>query len=527
MSTRPNVVVVLADDLGYSDLGCYGGEIETPNLDRLGRAGVRLGSFYNTARCSPSRASLLTGRDPHETGIGILTENDAPTGYPGTMSRDFATMAEHFKAAGYSTCLSGKWHLANDISSPNDAWPTRRGFDEFYGILMGADHYFHPLDLRRGEEKLESPTDGYYFTDAVSEHASDWVAGRGEDDPFFLYLAFTAPHWPLHAHPEDMERYAGVYERGWDRLRAERLERLQAEGLVGDEARLSERDPSQPAWDEVEETTWEASRMAAYAAMVTAMDRGIGRVLDTIEARGELDDTIVVFLADNGGCAETPGEAAKFRFRNRTELPDGRSIRIGNTHDIPPGGPDTWTAYGPAWANLSNSPFRLYKRWTHEGGIASPFVVHWPAGGLADGSVVHRPFQLTDVLPTLLEAGGLPSAGGRGVSMLDTLRGGTAGADHTLFWEHIGNCAVREGDWKLVREAEQPWELYDLATDRSELDDLAAEHPERVEALAAAWQEWADGAGVLPWPVHQSPWDPETDLHRHRPTVREHEEATR
>ncbi|MBR7742687.1 arylsulfatase [Phycicoccus sp. BSK3Z-2] len=516
MTDRPNVLLVLADDLGYSDIGCYGGEIETPNLDRLGRAGVRCSSFYNTARCSPSRASLLTGRDPHETGIGILTENDAPTGYPGTMSREWPTLAEHFKDAGYATCLSGKWHLSNDVKEANDSWPTRRGFDEFYGILMGADHYFHPVGLFHNEEKLPSPEEpGYYFTDAVSDHASEWVAGRDEDDPFFLYLAYTAPHWPLHASPEDMERYDGVYEEGWDALRAARLERLREEGLLGESARLSERDLSQPAWDEVTETSWEASRMAAYAAMVTAMDRGIGRILDTLEARGELENTIVVFLADNGGCAEIPGGAAKFRARNRVEMPDGRPVRVENTPDVPPGGPDTWCAYGPAWANLSNSPFRLYKRWTHEGGIASPFVVHWPAGGLAEGAVVDTPFQLTDVMPTFLEAAGLPRNDGRGSSMLETLRGGEGPAAHTLYWEHIGNCAVREGDWKLVREAERPWELYDLGTDRSELDDLAPAHPERVEAMAAAWQEWADGVGVLPWPAYQAPWDPETDRHQH------------
>ena len=511
---RPNVIVILADDLGFSDLGCFGGEIATPNLDRLGRAGVRHSAFYNTARCSPSRASLLTGRDPHETGIGILTEDDrAVGGYPGTISDRWPTMAEHLKAAGYQTCLSGKWHLSSDTTTPNDSWPTRRGFDEFYGILMGADHYFHPIGLYHNEEKLPSPAgDGYYLTDAVSEHARRWISQRSDRSPYFLYLAYTAPHWPLHAPEADIARYSGVYEQGWDVLRARRRQRLLDEQLLNESAALSERDPNQPAWSVAPDQEWEARRMAVYAAMVTAMDRGIGAVLDAVEARGELDRTMVIFLSDNGGCAEVlpPGGRPLFRTRQRTETVDGAPMRIGSTPDIWPGGPDTYTSYGQAWANLSNSPFRLYKRWVHEGGIATPFIASWPDGGLANGTVVDQPFQLTDILPTVLAAAQSPPADGRGISMLDAWRGRAGPADHVLYWEHIGNCAIRDHGWKLVREAGQDWELYRIDTDRTELNDLVAEHPRRAGELTGRWLRWAESVGVLPWPPaptapHQPP----------------------
>ncbi|MFD8531113.1 arylsulfatase [Streptosporangium canum] len=502
--TEPNIIVILADDLGFSDLGCYGGEISTPNLDRLGRSGVRLSQFYNTARCSPSRASLLTGRDPHETGIGILTEDDRPHGYPGTMSAVHPTMAERFQAAGYATCLSGKWHLSSDTRTPNNSWPTRRGFDEFYGILPGADDYFHPRNLTHGEQRQPVPTDDYYFTDAISDHAANWV--REQSRPFFLYLAYTAPHWPLHAREEDIAEYADVYTEGWDALREKRMERIRAEGLLDPDVRMSEPHNGVPPWSDAAHPEWEARRMSVYAAQVTAMDRGIGRVLDALAEGGKLHDTLVLFLADNGGCAEDlpPDGSPRFRQRQPTIQLNGEPMKIGNTSDISPGDASTFASYGPCWSTLSNTPFRYHKRWTHEGGIASPFIAHWPGGLLADGSVRHHPFQLTDILPTVLDAAGVPAPEGRGISMLPALRGGPESEPHRLYWEHIGNGAIRDGDWKLVRTAEGCWELYDLSVDRTELDDRAGADPERVAALAQAWQEWADRVGVLPWPAWRS-----------------------
>ncbi|MFI5610331.1 arylsulfatase [Amycolatopsis sp. NPDC051903] len=497
-----NVVLILADDLGFSDLGCYGGEIDTPHLDRLGRGGVRMSAFYNTARCSPSRASLLTGRHPHETGVGILNDDQRPWGYAGSLDPAVPTVAELFREAGYATCLSGKWHLSAQTDVPDETWPTRRGFDEFHGILGGAGDYFHPRALYSGEQRQPIPGAGYYFTDAVGRHAADFVARQaGAGKPFFLYLAFTAPHWPLHAPEEDVRGYEGRYDEGWDTLRQRRFKRLAAEGLVGDDAVLSPRDAREPAWADAAHREWQARRMSVYAAQVTAMDRAIGHVLSTVEEAGVADDTLVVFLSDNGASAEDlpPFDAPKFRERQPSHTVDGAPMRIGNEPAIAPGGADTFASYGRAWANLSNTPFRLYKRWVHEGGIATPLLVSWPAGGLANGTVAHAPHQLTDVLPTLLDAAGLEVPAGPGTSMLPEWRGEPADDGHTLFWEHIGNAAARRGRWKIVREAGGPWELYDLAEDRAELHDLAAGWPALVAELAAAWQRWAEEVGVIPW----------------------------
>lgn len=500
--TRPHIVIVLADDLGYSDLGCFGGEIPTPRLDELARRGVRLTQFYNTARCSPSRASLLTGRHPHETGIGILTDDGRPLGYPGSLSPDVPTIAEHLKAEGYATCLAGKWHLSADVQTPNATWPTRRGFDEFYGILAGAGDYFSPRGLYDGEEKQPVPDpEDYYFTDAVTDRAVDFVARSARSgEPFFLYLAYTAPHWPLHAPEEAIAGHEQRYRAGWDRLRAARLAKARAEGVLGDEAGLSERDPADTPWEEAADPDWEARRMAVYAAQVEIMDRGIGRVLDQLEADGVAEDTLVIFLSDNGGCAEDmpPADAPHFLARQPQTTADGRPMRIGNDPAIRPGAPDTYSSYGHAWANLSNTPFRKFKRWTHEGGIATPFVASWPAGGLAGGSIVRAPFQLTDILPTVLDAVGAAPETAPGTSLLPAARGERS-PGHALYWEHIGNAAVRDGDWKAVREAEAPWELYDLSVDRSELHDLAGEHPDVLDRLVADWQAWAERVGVIPW----------------------------
>lgn len=496
---HPNVLVILADDLGYSDIGCYGGEIDTPNLDRLGRGGVRASAFYNTARCSPSRASLLTGLHPHQAGIGILTEPLAPYGgYPGSLNPAALTIAERLRTAGYATCLSGKWHLTSNTQEPGDAWPTRRGFDEFYGIIPGADSYFHPQNLWHNESRLPVPDKDFYLTDALSEHAARFI-GFHTDRPFFVYLSYTAPHWPLHAAEEDVERYVERYLTGWDELRAARHDRLRREGLLGEDDSLSERDPTRPAWTVVEHKEWEARRMATYAAMVERMDAGIGRVLQAVERTGRAEQTLVIFLSDNGASAEDlpPSISPHFFKRQPSHTPSGEPMAIGNEPDIPSGPPNTYTSYGRSWANLSNAPFRLYKRWVHEGGIATPLIVSWPAGELADGGTMHVPFQLTDIVPTLAEATGIGEAGS-GISMLPALRG-DATTDHPLFWEHVGNAAMRDGCWKLVREADRPWELYDLTTDRAEARDLAAQYPDVVRRMETAWQTWAKEVGVIPW----------------------------
>ncbi|MET0683407.1 MAG: arylsulfatase [Casimicrobiaceae bacterium] len=516
---RPNVVLVLVDDMGFSDIGCYGGEIHTPNIDRLARAGVRFSQFYNTARCSPSRASLLTGLHPHQTGIGILTNDDRPRGYPGTINERCVTLAEVLKAAGYATCLSGKWHLASEMRTPNAAWPTRRGFDRFFGTLTGCGSFFQPGTLTRGEENVEHEAldPDFYYTDAITEAASAFIrdtrAAR-PGQPFFLYVAYTAPHWPLHSREEDVAKYRGTFDAGWDVLRERRMQRLRELGILDDSAALSQRDERQPAWNDAEYKEWQVRRMEVYAAQIDRMDRGVGRILATLEQGAALNDTLVIFLSDNGASDEVLPLVKLERFKERSDIlrvrtRDGREVRVGNEPAVVPGGEDTYASYGRAWANLSNTPFRYYKRWVHEGGIATPFIVHWPAGRLSQGQVVRAPFQLTDVMPTILEATGAayPSRfNGHGItplegrSLLPALRGKTP-PDGTLYWEHTGNAAIRRGQWKLVRDYPQPWELYDLSKDRSELRDLAARHPDLVAELAGEWQVWADRVGVLPWEV--------------------------
>lgn len=505
---RPNIVVIVADDLGFSDLGCFGGEIRTPVLDTLGTSGVRLSQFYNTARCSPSRASLLTGLHPHQTGIGVLTRPDLPHGYAGTLDPQCVTVAERLRDAGWRTWMIGKWHLAADVTTPNESWPTRKGFDRFFGTLAGCGSYFDPQTLTRGEQPaLDAELNAdFYYTDALSDEAVSWIEGLGDDEderPFFLYLAYTAPHWPLHAPPELIDSYSGVFAEGWDVLRARRMERLVEQGILPAGTTLSERDPLEPAWNDAEHPRWEASRMQVYAAQVESMDRGIGRIVSALERAGVRDNTLIVFVSDNGASAEELpiGDAETFIHKDRAmrePTRDGSQVRVGNSPHIEPGAEDTYASYGAAWANLSNTPLRRYKRWVHEGGISAPLIAHWPDGALDAGAIVTAPFQLVDVVPTLLEAAGVERLESEGRSMLPALRGDSV-PDATLYWEHIGNAAVRHGRWKLVRDHPGPWELYDIQEDRAELRDLAAENPGLVHRLVEEWQRWADRVGVLSW----------------------------
>ncbi len=518
MAKRPNVLLILADDMGFSDIGCYGSEIETPNIDRLAAAGVRFSQFYNTARCSPSRASLLTGLHPHQTGIGILTKDDRPHGYPGSLNDRCVTVAEILSAAGYATSLVGKWHLASNIRLANDAWPTRRGFDHFYGTLAGSCSYFQPASLTRGEQNVEAEAtaqSNYYYTDAISKEACTFVREKSQlNQPFFMYVAYTAPHWPLQASEEAIAQYRGRYDEGWDVLRERRMQRLRESGLLADAVQECERDPEEPAWEDAEHKAWEARRMEVYAAQLHRMDKGIGNILDTLEETGQLENTLVLFMSDNGACAEVlplDGSAEAFKKRRpdleRLKPRNGSDLQVGNEPAIIPGPEDTYASYGRAWANLSNTPFRLYKRWTHEGGISTPLIVHWPAGTLNNGSIVRAPFQLTDVLPTILEATQVPfpeKDSDRGIpqcegsSFLSVLRGSKA-VEHALFWEHTGNAAIRRGRWKLVREYPSPWELYDMDTDRAEKENLAGANPDIVSELVAQWEAWANRVGVVPW----------------------------
>ncbi len=514
---RPNILIILNDDMGFSDIGCYGGEIATPNLDRLAQNGLRYSQFYNTARCSPSRASLLTGLHPHQTGIGILTYDTGPEGYSGDLNERCVTLAEVLKAADYRTYLSGKWHVARNLTEPTNSWPLQRGFDEFYGTIIGAGSFYNPNTLTRGNNNIEHEAEQdpeFFYTDRINDQAVSFIrshAAEHGETPFFLYVAHTAPHWPLHAQEEDVAKYKGRFDAGWDQLREERLARLVASGIIHPAWTLTDRDPTQSPWTEAERKDWLTRAMEVYAAQIDRMDQGIGRIFAALEENGQLDNTLLLFLSDNGGCAEDIPVGIKADdlvslMIAKPETRDGRPVRFGNDRDIVPGGEDTYQSYETAWANLSNTPFRLYKHWIHEGGIATPLIVHWPAGIDDRGGLRHAPGQLPDIMATVLDVTGAryPSTfRGRdilpceGESLAPTFA--TDGRERgPLFWEHEGNAAVRVGRWKLVRKYPADWELYDMEADRTEMNDLAGQHPERVREMSAIYGDWAERCGVIP-----------------------------
>lgn len=513
----PNVVLILNDDMGFSDIGCYGGEVDTPNLDKLADNGLRYSQFYNTARCSPSRASLMTGLHPHQTGIGILTYSIGPEGYVGNLVDECITIPEVLRSKGYRSYMSGKWHVAADLENPNGAWPTERGFDEFYGTIIGAGSFYHPNTLTRGvdnveHEAVEDPK--FFYTDAISDQAARFVHDHKADHdetPFFMYVAYTAPHWPLHAHEEDIAKYKGRFDAGWDRLREERLARLVKAGLIDESWQLTERDPSQPPFEDALEQAWLTRLMEVYAAQIDRMDQGIGRILQALEETGEMDNTLILFLSDNGGCAEDipndvdPKDLVENLKIAQYTTRDGQPVHIGNDPTIMPGAEDTYQSYGVPWANLSNTPFRFYKHFTHEGGIATPLIVHWP--GMSErGGIRHVPGQLPDIMATILDVTGAEYPTERdghaippceGVSLRPSFEADTERRE-PLFWEHEGNAAIREGKWKLVRRYPHDWELYDMEADRTEMHDLAVRYPDRVAEMSTSWQAWADRCGVIP-----------------------------
>lgn len=517
MATQPDILLILNDDMGYSDIGCFGGEVLTPNLDRLAADGLRFSQFYNAARCSPARASLLTGLHPHQTGIGILTDDYSPEGYCGNLNKQCMTMAEVLRAGGYKTYMSGKWHVAKSYFSPTDTWPLQRGFDAYYGTTIGCGSFFDPNTLTRGNDNIEHEArePGFFYTDAINDNAVGFIRqhhAEHREKPFFQYLAHTAPHWPLHAKDEDIAKYKGRFDAGWDALREERLARLVEAGILDAQWQLSGRDPTQRPWTEVERKEWMVRRMEVYAAQIDCMDQGIGRIIQTLEELGRLDNTLIIFLADNGACAENlPKDMTveelvdKIRI-GRAQTRDGKPVRIGNQPDVMPGPEDTYQSYGTGWANLSNTPFRMYKHWVHEGGISTPLIFHWPKGIGAKGAVRHVPGYLPDIMATVLDVtgvdyptqfNGLPILPVEGHSLAQAFEREMESRP-PMFWEHEGNSAVRIGRWKLVRKHPGAWELYDMVADRTEMNDLAVTHPDRVQDMVVQYDAWAARCGVIP-----------------------------
>jgi arylsulfatase len=484
----PNFVLILADDMGFSDLGCYGSEIATPNLDRLAAGGLRFSQFYTTPRCCPSRASLLTGLYPHQVGVGHMVRNEGSPAYEGYLNDRCVTLAEALRGAGYHTLMSGKWHLGAE----RPHWPVDRGFERSFALLGGESSYFHPneggklvLDDHPYVARQDAAAlDRFYMTDAITHHALRFLQEYGRrKEPFFLYLAYTAPHWPLHALPADIARYRGKYRRGWDALREARRRRMADLGLLNPSWPLSPRDPEVPPWTRVKKKAGWDLRMAVYAAQVDRMDQDIGRVLARLREIGAGENTLVMFLSDNGGSAERVHEFGK---------------------NAPPGGPKSHASYERPWANASNTPFRLYKHWVHEGGIATPLIVSGPGVARA-GRITDQVGHVMDIVPTCLELAGAPypAASRRraplpleGRSLAPVFRDETRSAYPPLFWEHEGNRAARLGRWKLVSRFPRGWELYDMEADRTELNDLSGRYPGKVQELAGLYEGWAKRCGV-------------------------------
>ena len=528
---KPNIIVILGDDMGYSDLGCYGSEIQTPTLDALASGGVRFTQFYNTARCCPTRASLLTGLHPHQAGIGHMTSDNGHDGYRGQLNDRCVTIAEALRPAGYRTYMCGKWHVTRHdrATADNSVWPVQRGFEKFYGTITGAGSFYDPATLCRQNTFITPENDPeykpaqFYYTNAISDNAVSYLQQHGQespDKPFFMYLAYTAAHWPMHAMEKDIARYKGRYDQGYEPIRAARLARMKKLGLLPDTAEMS---PAAGEWEKVANKAWEARCMEVYAAMIDSMDQGIGRIVAQLKQDGRLDNTLIFFLQDNGGCAEGMGRTANgpapadLKPMNPDQLQpqiwppmqtrDGRWVRTGP--GVMPGPADTYIAYGRAWANVSNTPFREYKHWTHEGGISTPLIAHWPAGiaPARRGQLERQPGQLVDIMATCMDVAGAAYPAElrgqkikpmEGTSLRPAFSGQELARSKPLVWEHEGNRAIRDGRWKLVSKENQPWELYDIDTDRSELHDLASAEAERVEAMAAAWDAWAQRADVLP-----------------------------
>ncbi len=526
---RPNIIVILVDDMGYSDIGCFGSEIRTPNLDSLAAGGLRFSQMYNSARCCPSRAALLTGLNPHQAGVGHMVANLGVTEYQGYLRENAVTVAEALKASGYSTFMCGKWHVGGDYnladadswtpSAPTNPIPTQRGFDRYFGILTGAGNFYFPKTLMDQDTLVPLDMDDFYLTDAISDSAVKMIGEAADGDaPFFMYVAYTAPHWPLHALEEDIARYEGRYRSGWDELRTSRHERLKGMGIVDEKWEISPRDVDSPPWGDAPDHDWEDIRMAVYAAQIDRVDQGVGRILATLRANGQEQDTLIMFLSDNGGCAEFLAEDSSLPQPSRYSgaNPDGTPVTIGNVRGLRPGGAQTFMSYDLPWANASNTPFRRFKRWTHEGGISTPFIMSWPAR-IREQGIVHSPIHLIDVMPTCLDAAGAAHPTERagqqtmpleGESLVPAITRGGWRRERPIFWEHEGSRAVRQGEWKLVSAVGGGWELYNIDEDRTELNDLRGRNRPKSDELERLYAEWAERCGVLPWSVINPNWNP-------------------
>lgn len=525
--SKANIVVIMVDDLGFSDLKSYGGELVTPSIDALADKGVKFSNFYNAARCVPSRAALLTGLYPHQAGLGHMVSDLGQDAYRGELSKNAVTIAEVLSTQGYFTAMTGKWHLTKNWH-PNDKkdnWPLQRGFQRFYGTLPGHGSLYNPFGLVEGNTATKL-TDGAYYTDVIGEKSIDYIhEAVAQNKPFFLYMSHVAPHYPLHAKPAMIAEQKGKFSAGWDTLRKLRHKKLLKLGLLNKGTKLSPRDEQVPAWDNEKNQAWQQHRMEVYAAMMSHVDQSVERVLAVLKATKQLDNTYIFFLSDNGASpeghlnntVERLGTAWNSALIPKT-TPQGRQVKAGDWINEAIGGADTYGSYGIKWANLSNTPFRNHKTWLHEGGITAPLIIVGP--NIAENTISHQPVHLIDFMPTVLNftqakypknykkevITPLP-----GIDFSQVLTQQKTLPERSIFWEHEGNKAVRTGNWKLVAEypgtwasvrrypTKGQWELYNMVDDRTELRDLAKKHPDKVMALSKAWQQWANDVGVVDW----------------------------
>lgn len=539
---KPNIILIMSDDMGFSDIGCYGGEISTPNLDNLAANGLRFTQFYNTARCCPTRASLITGLNPHQAGVGHMMNNRGLEGYAGNLSSKAVTIAEVVRGAGYSTYMTGKWHLTpghdKDKLADKRNWPLQRGFDRFFGTIHGAGSFFDPNSLTSGNT-LIPPTEDFYYTDAISDTTVKFISEHKSGKPFFFYVAYTAAHWPMQALDKDIEKYKGKYDKGWDSVRTARYQRMKQMELIDKNWKISAPYDSPYTWEESDEKEWHARCMEVYAAMVDNMDQGIGRIREALIKNNQYDNTLIFFLQDNGACAEQygmwrelpedidswplkPMKAGELQYKMVPEVTrDGKPMRIGR--GVMPGSADTYIGYDPLWANASNTPFRMFKHWMHEGGISTPLIVHWPTKIEEKGVLRKQPGQLMDIMATCIDVAGAKYPEVYNNEQIYPLEGkslipafSNEPVDRAaLYWEHEGNRAIRIGKWKLVSKPNKKprtfdlvetlplteWELYNLEADRTETINLANQHPEKVNEMAADWMTWAKRVLVIPKPT--------------------------
>jgi arylsulfatase A-like enzyme len=530
--SRPNIILIMADDMGFSDAGCYGGEIQTPNLDYLANNGLRFTQFYNTSRCCPTRASLLTGLYNHQAGIGGMTTDAGQEGYRGHLVENTVTLAEVLKKAGYRTGMVGKWHVSNTIVqedpeeqlkwlnhqafhpefSPLEQYPVNRGFEKYYGNIWGVVDFFDPFSLVNGTEPVRTVPDDYYHTDAINDSTSAYIRDFSKDEtPFFIYVAHTAPHWPLHALPEDIEKYEDAYTGGWEDIREARYQRMIELGLIDStQYPLTARWEDDLAWEDNPHQEWDAHAMAVHAAMIDRMDQGIGRIIETLRETRELENTLILFLSDNGA---SPEDCMRYGpgFDRPSETREGEKIAYPVNKEVMPGPQTTFTSIGQRWSNVSNTPFRYWKMESFEGGVHTPLIAYWPQGITSEkGSVTDQVGHVMDFMATFVEIAkaeyptqyhNQPITPLQGVSLAPIFKGERRMGHFILFNEHMGGRYVRTNDWKQVAlDAERPWELYRINDDRTETTNVAEQHPGVVQELDSLWQNWARANRVLPKP---------------------------